>query len=158
MKIDKETGRKILPPVGTLRRDIPEFLGEEHDMTKNVIHGSDCEESAENQKKMIFELMHNPASKLATNMIRKAIYLESAYDVELTLVPNTQELTQEEAVIVSSKDIQDFINDKTEMVSVDEILSSTSNNVTTVFALSDLLIWTLKIILNILLTDKIKKI
>ena len=34
------------------------------------------------------------------------------------------------AVIVSSKDIQDFINDKTEMDSVDEILSSTSDEAT----------------------------
>ena len=64
-------------------------------------------------------------------LFRKAIYLSSSYDVELILVPNTQELTQEEAVIVSSKDIQDFINDKTEMVSVDEIMSSTSDEVTT---------------------------
>lgn len=64
-------------------------------------------------------------------LFRKAIYLSSSYGVELILVPNTQELTQNEAVIVSSKDIQDFINDKTEMVSVDEILSNTSGQVTT---------------------------
>ena len=64
-------------------------------------------------------------------LFRKAIYLSSSYGVELILVPNTQELTNDEAVIVSSKDIQDFINDKTEMVSVDEILSSTSNEVST---------------------------
>lgn len=64
-------------------------------------------------------------------LFRKAIYLSKNYGVELILVPNTQELTQEEAVIVSSKDIQDFINDKTEMVSVDEILSNTSDEVTT---------------------------
>lgn len=64
-------------------------------------------------------------------LFRKAIYLAKSYDVELILVPNTQELTQDEAVIVTSKDIQDFINDKTEMVSVDEILSSTSDEVTT---------------------------
>ena len=42
-----------------------------------------------------------------------------------------EELTQDEAVIVSSKDIQDFINDKTEMVSVDEILSETADEVGT---------------------------
>ena len=64
-------------------------------------------------------------------LFRKAIYLSSSYDVELILVPNTQELTQDEAVVVSSKDIQDFINEKTAMVSVDEILSSTSDKVTT---------------------------
>jgi len=58
-------------------------------------------------------------------LFRKAIYLESAYDVELILVPNTRELTSEDSVFVSSEDIQKFINDKTKMVSVDEILSST---------------------------------
>ena len=63
-------------------------------------------------------------------LFRKAIYLSGSYSVELILVPNTQDLTDNEAVIVSSKDIQDFINDKTEMVSVDEILSSTSDEVT----------------------------
>ena len=64
-------------------------------------------------------------------LFRKALYLSGSYSVELILVPNTQELTDNEAVIVSSKDIQDFINDKTEMVSVDEILSSTAGDVTT---------------------------
>lgn len=63
-------------------------------------------------------------------LFRKALYLANSYGVELILVPNTQELTQDEAVIVSSKDIQDFINGKTEMVSVDEILSSTEDQVT----------------------------
>lgn len=63
-------------------------------------------------------------------LFRKAIYLEGAYDVELILVPNTQELTREDTVFVSSEDIQNFINDKTKMVSVDEILSSTSDQVT----------------------------
>ncbi|MBQ8681865.1 MAG: hypothetical protein IJ509_03035 [Bacilli bacterium] len=62
-------------------------------------------------------------------LFRKAIYLAGSYDVELILVPNTQEVTAEDAVFVSSKDIQDFINEKTEMVSVDEILSSTSDEV-----------------------------
>ena len=64
-------------------------------------------------------------------LFRKALYLTGSYSVELILVPVTQEITNDEAVIVSSKDIQDFINDKTEMVSVDEILSSTSSDVST---------------------------
>ena len=63
-------------------------------------------------------------------LFRKAIYLSNSYGVELILVPNTEELTQDEAVTVTSKDIQDFINSKTEMVSVDEILSSTEDKVT----------------------------
>ena len=64
-------------------------------------------------------------------LFRKAIYLEGEYDVELILVPNTQELTQDDTVVVSSQDIQKFINDKTKMVSVDEILSSTTKKATT---------------------------
>ena len=63
-------------------------------------------------------------------LFRKAIYLEGAFDVELILVPNTQELTEEDTVMVSSADIQKFINDKTKMVSVDEILSSTAKKAT----------------------------
>ncbi|MGN1267887.1 MAG: hypothetical protein ACI4U0_00045 [Candidatus Aphodocola sp.] len=62
-------------------------------------------------------------------LFRKAIYLESSYDVELILVPNTQELTVKDVVYVSSEDIQNFINDKTKMVSVDTILSSTADKV-----------------------------
>ena len=58
-------------------------------------------------------------------LFRKAIYLASQYSVDLILVPNTQELTDKDSVMVSSEDIQKFINDKTKMVSVDEILSST---------------------------------
>ena len=58
-------------------------------------------------------------------LFRKALYLAGQYNVELILVPNTQELTDEDSVMVSSEDIQKFINDKTKMVSVDEILSST---------------------------------
>lgn len=64
-------------------------------------------------------------------LFRKAIYLSDSYGVELILVPNTQELTKENTVYVSSKDIQNFINEKTKMVSVDEILTSTKDDVTT---------------------------
>lgn len=58
-------------------------------------------------------------------LFRKAIYLAGQYNVELILVPKTQEVTEKDSVMVSSEDIQKFINDKTKMVSVDEILSST---------------------------------
>ena len=63
-------------------------------------------------------------------LFRKAIYLEEQYDVELILVPKTQEVKQNDVVAVSSKDIQNFINEKTKMVSVDEILSSTADKAT----------------------------
>ena len=62
-------------------------------------------------------------------LFRKAVYLEGQYDVELILVPNTQELKEDDTEFVSSQDIQNFINEKTKMVSVDEILSSTANQV-----------------------------
>ena len=58
-------------------------------------------------------------------LFRKAVYLSNQYGVQLILVPNTQELTEEDTVMVSSQDIQSFINSKTKMVSVDEILSKT---------------------------------
>lgn len=64
-------------------------------------------------------------------LFRKALYLAGKYNVELILVPNTQELTEKDAVQVSSEDIQKFINDKTEMVSVDTILSSTEDTAST---------------------------
>ena len=64
-------------------------------------------------------------------LFRKAIYLSNSYEVELLLVPNTQKVEKDAEVYVSSKDIQDFINEKTKMVSVDEILSSTEDKVNT---------------------------
>lgn len=64
-------------------------------------------------------------------LFRKALYLAGEYSVELLLIPNTQELTDEDAVMVSSEDIQKFINDRTKMVSVDEILSKTQDEVKT---------------------------
>lgn len=62
-------------------------------------------------------------------LFRKAIYLESSYGVDLILVPNTQELTDKDAVYVSSDDIKNFINEKTKMVSVTEIKTSTQSKV-----------------------------
>ena len=62
-------------------------------------------------------------------LFRKALYLGGSHGVELTLVPNTQELEEKDTVMVSSEDIQVFINEKTKMVSVDEILSQTEDKV-----------------------------
>lgn len=65
-------------------------------------------------------------------LFRKAIYLSNTYEVELILVPNTQKQEKNDMeVYVSSKDIQTFIDEKTKMVSVDEILSSTEDKVNT---------------------------
>lgn len=49
IKKDKETGELILPPVGTIRRDIADMLGEECRLTENVLHSSDSEKSAANE-------------------------------------------------------------------------------------------------------------
>ena len=54
-------------------------------------------------------------------LLRKALYLEDEYDVELVLIPNTATLTEEDTVTVSSRQIEEFINSKTEFVSVDDL-------------------------------------
>ena len=56
MKINKETGEKILPPKGTIRHDVPILLSQEHQMTENVIHASDSPEAAERELKIFKSL------------------------------------------------------------------------------------------------------
>lgn len=53
-------------------------------------------------------------------LLRKALYL-TKYSVELILVPNTATLTDSDKVNVSSSDIENFINDKTEFVDVTDL-------------------------------------
>ena len=55
-------------------------------------------------------------------LLRKALYLDE-YDVELILIPNTATLTDEDknTVRVSSDDIENFINSKTVLVSVNDL-------------------------------------
>ena len=53
-------------------------------------------------------------------LLRKALYLDE-YDVELILIPNTATLSEEDKVTVSSNDIENFINSKTVLVSVDDL-------------------------------------
>lgn len=53
-------------------------------------------------------------------LLRKALYLDE-YDVELLLIPNTATLTPDDKVTVSSRQIEEFINEKTEFVSVDDL-------------------------------------
>lgn len=55
-------------------------------------------------------------------LIRKALYLQNRYSVELLLVPNTEEKISEEAeVILNSADITKFITDRTELVDVTDL-------------------------------------
>ncbi len=53
-------------------------------------------------------------------LLRKALYLED-YDIELLLVPNTATLPSDIKVTVSSSDIEEFIESKTKLVSVDDL-------------------------------------
>ena len=54
-------------------------------------------------------------------LLRKATFLQREYSVELLLVPNTKELPDEVEVNISSNDIKNFINDRTELVDVTDI-------------------------------------
>lgn len=62
-------------------------------------------------------------------LFRKALYLEGQYGVELILIPDTQDTIKKDSETISSADIQSFIDSKTKMVSVNEILSSTKSKV-----------------------------
>ena len=44
------------PEPGTIRHDIPKMLGQEVDLTKNVIHASSCPEDAENEIELFKKL------------------------------------------------------------------------------------------------------
>lgn len=54
-------------------------------------------------------------------LLRKALYLQNRYSVELLLVPNTEELPEDVEVNISSADIAKFINDRTELVDVTDL-------------------------------------
>lgn len=56
-------------------------------------------------------------------LLRKALYLQKEYSVELLLVPNTEELPDEIEVNINSNDITKFINDRTELVDVTDLPS-----------------------------------
>jgi len=49
-------------------------------------------------------------------LIRKAQYLSSEFGVNMTIAPNTIELTEEDTVHATSEDIKDYIMDKSEMI------------------------------------------
>ena len=54
-------------------------------------------------------------------LIRKALYLQNEYSVELLLVPNTEEISEEAEVVLNSADITKFITDRTELVDVTDL-------------------------------------
>ena len=53
-------------------------------------------------------------------LLAKASYLQSEYDVELTLVPNTEELKDDAEVNVNSEEIKEFIETRTKAVDVSD--------------------------------------
>ncbi len=64
-------------------------------------------------------------------LIRKALYLNK-YSVKLTLVPSTETYDGENVdVVVSRKEIERFILDKTTNIDISELPSTTDENVTT---------------------------
>lgn len=56
-------------------------------------------------------------------LIRKALYLAGKYDVELLIVPNTEELEEEVDVRLTSEQIKSFIEKRTETVDVTDLPS-----------------------------------
>jgi len=54
-------------------------------------------------------------------LIRKALYLAYEYDVELLIVPNTEEISDDADVKLSSNDIKEFIESKTILVNANEL-------------------------------------
>lgn len=56
-------------------------------------------------------------------LIRKALYLQNKYSVELLLVPNTEEISEDAEVVLNSADITKFITDRTELVDVTDLPS-----------------------------------
>ena len=61
-------------------------------------------------------------------LLRKALYLDD-YDVELILIPNTETITKDDTVKVSSADIETFINDHTKFVDVKDLPNIEDQNV-----------------------------
>ena len=61
-------------------------------------------------------------------LLRKALYLDD-YDVELLLIPNTETVTKDDTVKVSSADIETFINDHTKFVDVKDLPNIEDQNV-----------------------------
>ena len=62
-------------------------------------------------------------------LFRKALYLQSVAGVEITLVPNTTDITEEDKVFISSNDIKSFIEERTKDVDISKILSETADQV-----------------------------
>lgn len=49
------------PEIGTIRYDIPKFLGKEIRITENVVHASDCENASKEELKIFEELKKEKA-------------------------------------------------------------------------------------------------
>lgn len=64
---------------------------------------------------LIFALPEN-----VHELFRKTLYIANDYDIELLLVPSTVNLTEENAIKVTSGEIRDYIMERTEMIDINE--------------------------------------
>ena len=62
-------------------------------------------------------------------LFRKALYLGTVSEVEITLVPNTSDLTDEDIEEINSEEIRTHIEERTKSVDITTILSQTSDQV-----------------------------
>ena len=62
-------------------------------------------------------------------LFRKALYLENISDVEISLVPNTDELTEEDTEEINSEQIKQYVEERTQSVDITTILSQTAEQV-----------------------------
>lgn len=63
-------------------------------------------------------------------LFRKALYLEKISNVEITLIPSTATITEKDSEEISSEEIKNFIEARTENVDITKILSETADQVT----------------------------
>lgn len=62
-------------------------------------------------------------------LFRKALYLEKISDVEITLIPNTEDLTDKDIEEINSEEIKTYIEERTKTVDITKILSETADQV-----------------------------
>ena len=62
-------------------------------------------------------------------LFRKALYLEKNSNVEISLIPSTEEITDKDSEEINSEEIKRYIEDRTKTVDITTILSETADQV-----------------------------
>jgi len=62
-------------------------------------------------------------------LFRKALYLEKNSNVEISLVPSTEEITNKDSEEINSEEIKKYIEERTKTVDITTILSETADQV-----------------------------